>query len=358
MSLSQTISNAPDAAALLFHRSASRGHSSPDRVDRPAGNPGAEQELQEPSGDLHDALPIFPAAASDVNADALSVQAYRELVSVGMAAAVARTITKNALLAWKAMSAPQAGGFASFRRVLVECIIAQLQFAPAARSGKDANSVLVFAGPPGAGKSTTLTKIAMTEFLDRRIPVRIISVDPHHAACHERMRALAGIIGAQFDAANTMAEFHTAVRHHSGRGGLLIDAAGYGVAENQYARELAGFLRDLNPRQTQIVLPAWMLKDDLVRVAREYNDFAPDYLLFTKVDETESYGSFLSAAIELRKPLSFLASGQNIPEDLGLATPSALFASLFHGQRVEAAWTTESTPHFAAAPAGADTVHN
>ena len=44
--------------------------------------------------------------------------------------------------------------------------------------------------------------------------------------------------------------------------------------------------------------------------------FQPDYLLFTKLDETGSQGAILSAALEAGKPLSFFTNGQNIPEDI------------------------------------------
>lgn len=290
---------------------------------------------------------------SPIDPYALTNQAFRELLSSGLSPATARSIAQTTLRAWRGMSpAQQAAGIQSFRRVLAECIVGRLRFAPALQPSKNSHSILVFAGPPGAGKTTTLTKIAMREFLDRRIPVRIISVDPHRAASHEKMRSLAGIIGAQFEAANSMAEFHAAVSRFSGRGGLLIDAAGYDAGESQFARELAGMLRSLGPKQTHLVLPAWMLKDDLVRLAREYQDFASDYLLFSNIDETDSYGSFISAAIEIQKPLSFLASGPNIPEDLGSASPSVFFAALFHGRPIEAAWSTEIAPYLAGCQTG------
>ena len=290
---------------------------------------------------------------STIDPYALTNQALRELLSSGLNPATARSIAQATLRAWRGMSsAQQAAGLPSFRRVLAECIVGRLRFAPALQPSKDSPSILIFAGPPGAGKTTTLAKIAMREFLDRRIPVRIISVDPHHTAGHQKMRSLAGIIGAQFDAATTMAEFRAAVSRFSGRGALLIDAAGYDAAESQAARELASMLRGLGPKQTHLVLPAWMMKDDLIRLAREYEHFAADYLLFSNIDETGSYGDFISAAIEIQKPLSFLASGPNIPEDLGSASPSVFFAALFHGRRLEAAWTTEIAAHLAVSQTG------
>ena len=82
------------------------------------------------------------------------------------------------------------------------------------------------------------------------------------------------------------------------------------------AKEIASCLEALANKQVHLVLPASMKRADLTRCIRDYAVFHPDYLLFTKLDETESQGAILSAALEADKPLSFFANGQNIPEDI------------------------------------------
>ncbi len=62
----------------------------------------------------------------------------------------------------------------------------------------------------------------------------------------------------------------------------------------------------------------------------------PDFLLFTKLDETESQGAILSTALEAGKPLSFFTNGQNIPEDIEPAHARALLASVFRTEIAEA----------------------
>jgi len=74
----------------------------------------------------------------------------------------------------------------------------------------------------------------------------------------------------------------------------------------------------------------------LTRSIRHYAPLKPDFLLFTKLDETESLGALLSAAIESGKPLSFFTNGQNIPEDIEPAHDRALLASVFRPEVAEA----------------------
>ena len=67
-----------------------------------------------------------------------------------------------------------------------------------------------------------------------------------------------------------------------------------------------------------------------------YGILTPNYLLFTKLDETDSQGAILSTALEADMPLSFFSSGQNIPEDLEPANAAALIASVFRRETAEA----------------------
>jgi flagellar biosynthesis protein FlhF len=79
-----------------------------------------------------------------------------------------------------------------------------------------------------------------------------------------------------------------------------------------------------------------MKRADMARCAHRFEEFKPDYLLFTKVDETESFGAIISMAIAASKPLSFFANGQSIPEDLEAANLEALLEPLFTRERAGA----------------------
>jgi len=68
-----------------------------------------------------------------------------------------------------------------------------------------------------------------------------------------------------------------------------------------------------------LVLPASMRSPDQRRIADQYEIFSPRKLLFTKLDETEASGGMITVSLSLRKPISFLSSGQQIPEDLDCA---------------------------------------
>jgi len=275
------------------------------------------------------------AQGSDPDIDEL----YRELAGAGLDSSLVRQITDQVATLWQALPSAQrsAAGIDLLHGLAEECIRKQLRIAPPHESKEqEGNRILVFAGPPGAGKTTTLTKIAIQEFLARRVPVRIISMDPYRVASHEKLRSFAGILGTGFTAASTMREFIEAVEEFRSKNVLLIDTPGYSGNDLEGARDLSGFLARLNHKEVHLVLPASMKSADLSRVVRGFEEFKPDFLLFTKLDETESFGAIVSTAIQAEKPLSFFANGQSIPEDLEAANLETLLEPLFTRERAGA----------------------
>lgn len=264
---------------------------------------------------------------------------YEDLLSAGLEENLARLITEEASALWQAPAQPQRPHSSSMalRALAAECLGKRLQFAPEfGACDTESSRAVVLVGPPGAGKTTTLAKIAIQECLSRRLSLRVISADLHRVASHEKLRSLAGIMGAGFTSVSTAHEFMEAVEEFRNKNILLIDTPGYSHRDWDSARDMAGLLARLKRKEVHLVLPAFMKPADIRRCLRQYEEFSPAYLLFTRLDETESNGAILSAALETARPLSFLTRGQGIPEDLEAASPAALLGSLFGRERAEA----------------------
>ncbi len=317
------------------------------------GAPALEETggAKAPSKDLSADLQVLRAQLEDIKrvlqlnnsraqgAEPEIEELYRDLTAADLDSSLARQIVTEVTELWQAVPAAQrsTAGIELLHGLAEEAIRKRLRFAPEfSTHAQETNRILVFAGPPGAGKTTTLTKIAIQECLSRRISVRIISVDPHRVAAHEKLRSFAGILGTGFTAANTMRELIEAVDQFRAKNLLLIDTPGFSGNDFEGARDLAGYLSKLIPKEIHLALPASMKRADLMRAIRQFEQFKPDYLAFTKLDETESFGAILSAAVETGKPLSFFASGQSIPEDLEAANAEALLEPLFTRERAGA----------------------
>lgn len=294
-------------------------------------------ELQNLRAQLQDIKSTLQGSRSANHAAPEAEELFSRLVSLDLSRSVARDVASSAIRLRDQMAVDQPAVSLPLHAHAAEAISKRLRFAPPLQAEtQETGKVVVFAGPAGAGKTTTLIKIAVREALANRLSVRILSVDPYRVAAHEKLRSFAGIIGVGFAAINSVQEFTAAVEESRNKSLVLVDTPGYGPPEIDHAKEIADCLRRMSNKRVHLVLPASMKRESLSRCVRDYACLDPDYLLFTKLDETDSQGALLSTAIEADKPLSFFASGQNIPEDIEPASASVLLASVFRPEMAEA----------------------
>jgi flagellar biosynthesis protein FlhF len=203
-------------------------------------------------------------------------------------------------------------------RALVEEVDSRLRVEPVLGRSDSRPRIAALVGPPGAGKTTTLVKLAVNYGLACRRPVLLISMDTYRVAAAEQLRSYAAILGVGFQVlAQTLDE-------NQGKELILIDTPGCGFADLDCSSDLARFLRTRVDIDTQLVLSSSMKSADLSRVIDAFEIFRPGRLLFTRLDETTAPGPILNETVRTGKPLSFFATGQRIPEDLETASSRRL----------------------------------
>jgi flagellar biosynthesis protein FlhF len=179
-------------------------------------------------------------------------------------------------------------------------------------------------GPPGAGKTATLAKLAFRYGLSARRPTLLVSVDSFRVAAGEQLRSYAAILGAPFLSLESMSALRQALEEHRHKDLILIDTPGYAAQDLDAAAELAGFLSSQPNLDVHLVLTASMKPADLSQAVNRFTPFRPRKLIFTRLDETASFGPIVSQAARTGWPVSFLAHGQQVPEDLEPATQEGI----------------------------------
>jgi flagellar biosynthesis protein FlhF len=195
--------------------------------------------------------------------------------------------------------------------------------------------VVALVGPPGAGKTTTLVKLATRYGLSARRSVHMISTDVFRIGAAEQLKLYASILGISFQAVETPLALAQALEEQRRKDLILIDTPGWGRRDLPELEELASYMADDPDIDVQLVLPASNRSCDIAKMASRYAVFRPSKLIFTRLDETDRYGPLLNLSCRGERPISFLSFGEQIPEDIEPATSeriSELLAGSLKGE--------------------------
>ncbi len=243
------------------------------------------------------------------------------LVAAGMEAELASSVVAR-------LSGAECRGGSD--HVLRRALAAELE--PMASTDLEYERCEVFVGPPGAGKTTTIAKIAARERLAHNRALNLVSADAFRAGAIEQLRSYAEIMSVPFRAARTPAELDQALS--AARNPVLVDTAGRSPADDG----VSGLIRVLEQKRrvrTHLVLAADTSAATARRIIDRFAAFRPSRVVITKLDETESVMPLVGAVRERGLAVSYLAAGQRVAEDLWRATPAGLAATLLREPAME-----------------------
>jgi flagellar biosynthesis protein FlhF len=185
-----------------------------------------------------------------------------------------------------------------------------------------AGGVHALIGPTGAGKTTTIAKLAAQAALrDGRDAVALICTDNQRVGAREQLTALARVLGVPVTVATTAADLGAALQAHQRRRLVLIDTAGVTRRNLHLYEETALWSRLRSVATMHAVLPASGEAGMLAELTGRERGLGARDAIITKIDEATSLGPVLSAVIRAGLPLARLCDGPRVPEDLHDAAP-------------------------------------
>jgi flagellar biosynthesis protein FlhF len=202
---------------------------------------------------------------------------------------------------------------AGIRKALGECM------AIYAAADEDYRPVEVFVGPPGVGKTTTIAKIAAQQRATHGHRLTLVSADGYRVGAIEQLRLYADIVGAPFKVARTADELSQALAPTRGTMSVLVDTAGRSPRD-EVAQELFSMLRSRTDVRTHLVVSAATAARDISRTIDDYRCAKPHRIALTRLDQVESLSSLVKVLRDEHLPVSYLGTGQRVPEDLERAT--------------------------------------
>jgi len=212
---------------------------------------------------------------------------------------------------------------------LIERIRGRLPLAPGLILG-EGHRIVACVGPTGAGKTTTLAKLAARARLDHGRSVGVISLDTFRVGAVEQWQRYSQLIGVRFQIARTPAEFERGLCS-STSDLVLVDTSGRGARDNQDSWPLAACLPlvTTHPIDTLVVLPAWLRGHDAEQVIHTYADVRPSGVVVTKTDEATQYGGVIQSVLTSQLPITYVCDGARVPEDISDADADIILRGLF-----------------------------
>ena len=178
---------------------------------------------------------------------------------------------------------------------------------------------VVLVGPTGAGKTTTVAKLAARWGMENGLKIGLITTDTYRVAAVDQIQEYATLLGVELKVVSNTQEARRAVQAFADRDVILVDTGGRNHYDQQSLRELRGMLEVMGPFTVMLALPATWNVGQTPEVIRNYNVLRPDYLVITKVDETSNYDLLTVARCESTCPVAFLTNGQRVPQDMETA---------------------------------------
>ncbi|MBL8176353.1 MAG: hypothetical protein JNK48_16880 [Bryobacterales bacterium] len=252
---------------------------------------------------------------------------YSELV----AADILPEIVQELVVACAASTTPGSRGHDRLRAAVFDEISRRLHVLPQAglpSRNQSSNPAVCVVGPPGAGKTSSLVKLAITQGLPSRKPQLLVSLDNLRVGAGDALMHYATLIGAAFLVADSSRPLAQIVAEHRHRYWIWIDTPGFGPREADAIAELADQVRAIPEMDCHLVLSAAMKSSDLRVAVARFAPFGPKKLLFAHLDETDTYGGILSAQSASDLPVSFLCAGHQIPEAIEPASIRRLLVLL------------------------------
>ncbi len=183
---------------------------------------------------------------------------------------------------------------------------------------------IALVGPTGVGKTTTIAKLAATFSIVDKKKVALITADTYRVAAVEQLKTYGEIIGIPVDVVYTPDELRESIGKHMDKDLILIDTAGRSHKNTNQMTELRSFLDAAEVTEILLVLSATTKYRDMIEIINSYSDVPLTKLVFTKLDETSTYGAILNILNRTQKYLSYVTVGQNVPDDIEVADPTKI----------------------------------
>lgn len=198
--------------------------------------------------------------------------------------------------------------------------------------------VVYFIGPTGVGKTTTIAKIASRFCVEQKKKLALLTTDTYRIVAAEQLKTYADILEVPIRVIYSVEEMEHAFSDFRDYDYILVDTAGHSHYNEEQRQAIGQFIHaadDKVEKEVYLVMSATTKYRDMISIADAYSEVTEYKLIFTKLDETTALGNLFNLRMRTNAELSYVTTGQNVPEDIEPFNPQVVVKQLLGGRRQE-----------------------
>ncbi len=248
---------------------------------------------------------------------------YLELIQKEVADEIAREMVDEIQ---KELTGGQAQSIDVIRHKLVGTMQSMVKTCgPIVENMDGSGRVVMMVGPTGVGKTTTIAKVAADMKLRRGKSVGLITIDTYRIGAVDQLRMYAQIIDVPLKVVLSPTELRSAIDEmRQTKDVILIDTAGRSHTDAIKLKELRAYIGSAKPDEIHLVLSGTSNQSSIMNAAEEFGKLGVDRVILTKLDEAISFGVIFSVLRKLDASLSYVTTGQDVPDDIEVAAGGRL----------------------------------
>ena len=198
--------------------------------------------------------------------------------------------------------------------------------------------VVYFIGPTGVGKTTTIAKIASRFCVEQKKKLALLTTDTYRIVAAEQLKTYADILEVPIRVIYSIEEMEHAFSDFRDYDYILVDTAGHSHYNEEQRQAIGQFIHaadDKVEKEVYLVMSATTKYRDMISIADAYSEVTEYKLIFTKLDETTALGNLFNLRMRTDAEMSYVTTGQNVPEDIEPFNPQVIVKQLLGGRRQE-----------------------
>ena len=190
--------------------------------------------------------------------------------------------------------------------------------------------VVALVGPTGAGKTTTIAKLAARFALQQKKKVAMVSLDTYRMGAWEQLESYGELMQVPVSLAADRNEFSRIMQEHQDKDVILVDTMGKSHRDLDYCKRLKQVLEAVPQVEVHLVQSATSQESVVTECFKQFAPLGIDRMLFTKLDEAVHFGLLFNCSVRHQIPFSYFTTGQSVPEDIEVAVQDKVIRLIFN----------------------------